>query len=139
MAISRINMSNYGVIEGRLTRDPQVIKNNGGTTYLFTVATDRDYTDKSGNRPTDFVSLKGFVAKGRNVGPYAYLEKGKQVKVSYDVQSYREVKNGETIYGMTLHVNDIRLGNSPKAAQKHAPAQKVKTPVKAEPATEYAF
>ena len=43
------------VIIGRLTRDPELKSTNAGTSVCnFSVAVDRTYRDKEGNRPTDF-------------------------------------------------------------------------------------
>lgn len=109
-----INMNNYGIVRGRLTRDPKVITNNGGTTYLFTVAVDRGYTDSQGRKVADFVPFRGFVADGKKIGAYSYLTKGKEVEVGYEVESYTQMVNGQVRYGISLNVvpGGIKLGAS---------------------------
>lgn len=109
-----INMNNYGTVRGRLTRDPKVITNNGGTTYLFTVAVDRGYTDSQGRKVADFVPFRGFVADGKKIGAYSYLTKGKEVEVGYEVESYTQMVNGQVRYGISLNVvpGGIKLGAS---------------------------
>ena len=49
-------MLNSVNIIGRLTADPPISETPDGTKVLsFTLAVDRDYTDKDGKRPADFV------------------------------------------------------------------------------------
>lgn len=117
-----INMNNYGTVRGRLTRDPKVITNNGGTTYLFTVATDRGYLDKQGRKAVDFVPLRGFVADGKKPGAYSYLTKGKEVEVGYEVESYTQMVNGQARYGISLNVvpGGIKLGASARSSDSNS-------------------
>ena len=45
------NIRNYGIVTGRLTRDPAVYNNNDGSRKIrFTVAAQDHFTDGGGNR-----------------------------------------------------------------------------------------
>lgn len=129
------NFNNYGILEGRVVRDPKAFTNNGGTAYVFTLAIDRNYTDKSGKTPTDFVDVKGFVSKAaQEAGKgrvYDYIKKGNTVQVAFTVESFVKANNGDTEYGRTLRVTEVHLVRSSKAnfenrqskSQVAAPAQ----------------
>lgn len=69
-------MLNHITIMGRLTKDPELRRTNSGTPVAsFTIAVDRDYTPKDGEKETDFVDIVAwrhtaefvskFFAKGR--------------------------------------------------------------------------
>lgn len=113
------NFNNYGILEGRVVRDPKAFTNNGGTAYVFTLAIDRNYTDKSGKTPTDFVDVKGFVSKAaQEAGKgrvYDYIKKGNTVQVAFTIESFVKANNGDTEYGRTLRVTEVHLVRSSKA------------------------
>lgn len=117
--MASINFNNYGILQGRVVRDPKAFSNNGGTAYVFTLAIDRNYTDKSGKTPTDFVDVKGFVSKAaQEAGKgrvYDYIKKGNTVQVAFTVESFVKAVNGDTEYGRTLRVTEVRLVRSSKA------------------------
>ena len=49
-------MLNHIVIMGRMTRDPELRKTQGGTSVAsFTLEVDRDLTPKGGEKETDFI------------------------------------------------------------------------------------
>ena len=51
-------MLNNVVIMGRLTRDPELRRTQGGTAVTsFTMAVDRDFKSQSGEKETDFVDV----------------------------------------------------------------------------------
>jgi len=55
-------------LNGRLTRDMEVRELNNNTKLCtFTVASDRPYKTKDGQRPTDFIDVKCFVPEDREV------------------------------------------------------------------------
>lgn len=70
------------IICGRLIKDAelQVLKNIQGTNVLkYTVAVDRDYKDKNGEKITDFISVEQI---GKDMSKlYPHLVRGKQVIV----------------------------------------------------------
>ncbi len=106
------NIRNYGIVTGRLTKDPAVYNNNDGSRKIrFTVAAQDHFTDGGGNRGSQFIPLEAFIpAKQTGNGPYDYLDCGDLVSCSYTVQNnnYKD-KGGEMVYGLVLLVDSIAL------------------------------
>ena len=78
-------MLNHITIMGRLTRDPELRRTASGISCVsFTVAVDRDYSQKDGEKDTDFIdcvawrSTADFVSK--------YFSKGRMAVVSGRLQ-----------------------------------------------------
>lgn len=70
------------ILSGRLIKDAdlQVLKNIQGTNILkYTIAVDRDYKDKEGNKITDFINIEQAGADLSKL--YPHMVKGKQVIV----------------------------------------------------------
>ena len=74
-------MLNKIVLMGRLTRDPELRRTQGGVAVAsFTLAVDRDYADKgSGQRAADFIDIEAW----RGVADFAakYFRKGQMAAV----------------------------------------------------------
>ena len=106
------NIRNYGIVTGRLTKDPPDYTNNDGSRKIrFTVAAQDHFTDGGGNRGSQFIPLEAFIpAKQTGKGPYDYLDCGDLVSCSYTVQNnnYKD-KGGEMVYGLVLLVDSIAL------------------------------
>lgn len=78
-------MLNNVVIMGRLTRDPELRRTQGGTAVTsFTMAVDRDFKSQSGEKETDFIDVVAW----RNTGEFAakYLSKGRMAAVEGRIQ-----------------------------------------------------
>ena len=78
-------MLNNVVIMGRLTRDPELRRTQGGTAVTsFTMAVDRDFKSQSGEKETDFIDVVAW----RNTGEFAakYLAKGRMAAVEGRIQ-----------------------------------------------------
>jgi single-strand DNA-binding protein len=78
-------MLNNVIIMGRLTRDPELRRTQGGTTVTsFTMAVDRDFKSQSGEKETDFIDVVAW----RNTGEFAakYLAKGRMAAVEGRIQ-----------------------------------------------------
>lgn len=78
-------MLNSVIIMGRLTRDPELRRTQGGTAVTsFTMAVDRDFKSQSGEKETDFIDVVGW----RNTGEFAakYLAKGRMAAVEGRIQ-----------------------------------------------------
>lgn len=73
-------MLNRIVIAGRLTNDPEIRRTTTGTPVTsFTIACDRDFKDKSGNKETDFIDVTAWRNTAEFVGKY--FSKGKMAIV----------------------------------------------------------
>lgn len=78
-------MLNKVIIMGRLTRDPELRRTQGGTAVTsFTMAVDRDFKAQSGEKETDFIDVVAW----RNTGEFAakYLAKGRMAAVEGRIQ-----------------------------------------------------
>ena len=71
---------------GRLTRDPELRRTQGGTAVAsFTLAVDRDFKDKqTGERQTDFIECVAWRGTGEFVS--RYFAKGRQAVVEGRLQ-----------------------------------------------------
>lgn len=81
---------------GRLTKDPELRRTPEGTSVTsFSLAIDRDYKDKSGNKETDFIDIVCW----RNTAEYVcrYIHKGDLLCVEgrLQVRNYTD-KNGNS-------------------------------------------
>lgn len=71
---------NKVILVGRLVAEPEPKNFNDGTEYCnFKLAVDRDYKDKDGNRPCDFIKCK--VTRARAKFLAAYFHKGDGVGI----------------------------------------------------------
>ena len=79
-------MLNHIVIQGRLTRDPELRRTSSGTAVAgFTLAVDRDFASKDGGqKETDFIDCVAW----RQTGEFAskYFQKGRMAVVSGRLQ-----------------------------------------------------
>lgn len=77
---------NQVVLVGRLTKDPEpgVITGSGSSTSKFTIAVNRDYKDKEGKIPVDFIPVEviGKVADFVN----NYISKGRLVAIQGSIR-----------------------------------------------------
>ena len=83
---------------GRLTKDPDVRQTQSGLNCAqFTLAVDRNYTDKDGNRGADFLPVVAWRGAAEFVGKW--FKKGLRVAVTGSIQtrSY-EAKDGGKRY-----------------------------------------
>lgn len=101
---------NVAVLIGRLTRDPELkyVPSTGKPVSNFTIAVDRPYTSKSGERMTDFFNIvvwgkqaencANYIAKGRLVG----------IKGTIENRSY-ENQNGEKKYITEIIAENVQF------------------------------
>lgn len=134
-------MLNRVTLMGRLTRDPELRQTNNGTAVAnFSLAVDRDFKEKDGERSTDFLDCvawshtANFVAK--------YCAKGSMVAVDGRVETRDWVdKNGTKRKSVEIRVNDLYFaerkgGNSSNSESAPAPAPAAPSPVAAAEAEE---
>lgn len=114
-----MNLKNFGIIEGRLTRDVEVRTSESGNTCGFlTVAINRDYKNKSGEYDTDFIRVSVYGKTAEFVGKY--FKKGDAIQLQTTLRSYikAEVVEGGNTVNKT-HVDVIAEAvNFPQLAKK---------------------
>ena len=110
------------VITGRLTRDPEV-KAIGENNMVakFTVAVNRNYKDKDGNRPADFIPCEAFGKTAEFISNY--VTKGRLVEVDGEmrVDQYQN-EEGENRTFTKCHVNSLNVLDSAKSADGESTA-----------------
>ncbi len=83
---------------GRLTRDPELRYSSSNMAIVnFTIAIDRQFTNKDGQRETDFIRIVAYNKQAENVKKY--VTKGALVAVDGRIQtgSYDD-KDGKRVY-----------------------------------------
>ena len=110
------------VITGRLCRDPEV-KAIGENNMVakFTVAVNRNYKDKDGNRPADFIPCEAFGKTAEFISNY--VTKGRLVEVDGEmrVDQYQN-EEGENRTFTKCHVNTLNALDSAKSANEESTA-----------------
>lgn len=108
---------NIAILIGRLTRDPELryIPSSGRPVASFSIAVDRTFVGKDGQKQTDFFNIVVWGKQAENVANY--LAKGSQVAVRGNIQnrSY-ETPNGEKRYITEIVADNVqflsRAGNA---------------------------
>ena len=98
-------------IIGNLTRDPEVKALPSGIKVCsFSVATNRSYKDKDGQRQdsTEFHNVVAFAKLGELSGQY--LKKGQQALIEGRIQTRSWETNGEKKYRTEIVADNIQFG-----------------------------
>lgn len=101
-------MLNNVVLIGRLTADPSLkYTQNGNAVSRLTLAVERAYKDKEGNKVTDFIPIISWGKLAEIVAQY--MKKGKMIAVtgSLEIRSYTE--NEIKKYIAEIVADDIRF------------------------------
>lgn len=132
-----MNIRNFGIVKGRLTKDLVVFTNTDGSKkIMLTIAAQDNFKNKDGQRDSQFISLEAFVPAGqKNNGVFDYMEKGTEVAVEYTVRTNNYTdKNGEMVYGQVLFVQSVDLEETKASAEARRAAQAAKESTPAETA-----
>ena len=132
-------MINRAILMGRLTADPELRQTPSGTAVCtFTVAVERRFSDRNGERQTDFLDVVAW--KGTAEFVSQYFSKGKMIIVEGSVQtrSYED-RNGNKRRAVEVVADNVQFGESKSAGGSQqgytAPAPTQAPP---EPAVSYA-
>ena len=111
------------IIMGRLTRDPELRRTQGGTAVTsFTLAVDRDFKSQSGEKETDFIDVVGW----GKTAEFAvnYFAKGRMAIVEgrLQVRGWQD-KDGNTRKTTEVVADRMYFGDSKQDGKKQtAPA-----------------
>ena len=123
------------ILTGRLTKDPEV-KAIGDNNMVakFTIAVNRNYKDKDGNRPADFIPCEAFGKTAEFVSNY--ITKGRLVEVEGEmrVDQYQN-EAGENRSFTKCHVNTLNALDSAKTADGESTATNTEIERPSKPAT----
>lgn len=101
-------MLNKIILIGRLTADPEMrYTSNGNAVTRMTLAVDRDYKDKDGNKKVDFIPVIAWKKLAEIVAEY--MKKGKLISVvgSLEIRSYED--EGIRKYIAEVNAQDIKF------------------------------
>lgn len=109
-----MNIRNYGIATGRLTRDPQVFDNQDGSRkVLFTLAAQDNFRNRKDQRNSQFLPFEAFISKDsftkNGLGVYALMHKGDKVAIQYTIKTPSYEKDGQTIYKVALVPENVDL------------------------------
>ena len=136
-----MNMKNFGVVSGRLTRDIEIKTNEAGIARGYiNVAVDRNFKNKDGEYDTDFLSFSVFGKTAEFAGKY--FKKGSAIQVQFTVRSYtKEVevdgnKVNRTMIDLVAESVEFPLTQS--KAERDASKGNAEAPVEAPSNAEFA-
>lgn len=117
-----MNMYNKAILVGRLTADPELKQTPSGVSVTsFSLAVNRAYTPKGGERQTDFIDIVAW----RNTAEFIckHFSKGKAILVDGSIQTRTYVdKNGQNRRAWEVAADGVHFVES-KGAEPHlAPA-----------------
>ena len=109
-------MLNHIVIMGRLTRDPELRRTgNGISVASFTVAVDRDFSQKGGEKETDFIDCVAWRQTGEFVSKY--FKKGSMIVVSgrLQIRNWND-KDGNKRRSAEVVADNVYFGESKRSS-----------------------
>lgn len=131
-----MNLDNYGVLTGRLAKDPTVFENSDGSRHTaITVAVKNNFRSANGQFDVNFIDLEGYISAAQvetnkanskpENGVYAYMHKGDPISVAFSMRrnKYNDQKTGETVYKQVCFVDTITLRGTKKQAGAEAAAE----------------
>ena len=118
-------MFNKAILIGRLTADPELKQTpNGVSVCSFTIACNRTYSSKSGERQADFINIVSW----RNTAEFVskYFSKGKLIGVegAIQVRSYQD-KDGNKRTAVEVVADNtffVESKNAPSSGESHTPS-----------------
>lgn len=105
-------MINRAVLTGRLTRDPEVRRTANGTSVCsFTLAVDRQFRNKNGDRDADFINCVIWRKPAENFANFTH--KGSLVGIDGRIQTRNYENNqGDRVYVTEVVVDQFALLDS---------------------------
>lgn len=114
-------MLNHTVLMGRLTRDPELRRTSSGTAVTsFTLAVDRDFAPKDGEREADFIDCVAWRTTGEFVSKY--FSKGRMAVVAgrLQIRSWTD-KDGNKRRTAEVICDNVYFGDSKHEGSGNAP------------------
>lgn len=115
---------NRVLLIGNTTKAPEYQTTNSGVSVCkFNIAVNRNYTDASGNRETDFINIVTWRGLADNCAKY--LTKGSKIAVCGSIQNRTyEDKNGTKRYITEVLATDVEFLSAKKADEDKPAAPK---------------
>lgn len=101
-------MLNRIVLIGRLTRDPELRYTSNGTPVCnFTLAVERNYTNREGERDVDFINIVTW--RGLAESCAKHLGKGRLVGAEGSLQIRKSENNNRTYINPEVNADNVRF------------------------------
>ena len=117
---------NKAMVYGNLTRDPELkALPSGSNVTSFSIATNRVYKDKDGNKQ-ESVDYHNIVVFGKQAETVAqYLVKGSQALVEGRMQtrSWDDAESGKKMYKAEVVADSVQFGSRPSGGSTEASQQ----------------
>ena len=113
-------MLNHITIMGRLTNDPELRRTGSGVAVTsFTLAVDRDFKEKNGEKETDFIDVVAWRQTGEFVSKH--FSKGRMAVVSgrLQIRSWTD-KDGNKRRTAEVIADNVYFGDSKKEGETPA-------------------
>lgn len=112
---------NKAIVVGNITRDPELkALTNGQDVCTFSVATNRQWTDKSSGKKQEQVEYHNIVAYGKTAGNIAkFMKKGNQILVEGRIQTRSWEKDGKKFYRTEIVAESVQFGSKPRSSEDH--------------------
>lgn len=98
-------MINNVTIMGRICNDVELKQTANNAVTTIVVAIDRNYTDKDGNRPTDFINVSAFGSTAEFISKF--FGKGAMIAVTGELRS----RTYDDKHGVTHYVTEVSANN----------------------------
>jgi len=113
------------VLIGRLTRDPELRYTSNGTPVCnFTLAVERNYTNRDGDRDVDFINIVTWRGLAENCA--RHLGKGRLVGVDGSLQIRKSENNNRTYINPEVNADNVRFldfGNNSNRSNNQGQSQ----------------
>lgn len=112
---------NKAILIGRLTKDVEIRANENGT-YIanFSLAVNRNFTNKNGEREADFINCIAFNKNAENIANYT--KKGSQLAINGRIQTRNyEAKDGSKKYATEVIVEEFTFLDRKEDKQEEKP------------------
>ena len=104
-------MLNYSVLQGRIANEIELRYTNSGTANLFlTIAAERNYTNKNGEKETDFIPVKFWGKTAEIVAQYH--TKGNRIIAEGEIRQERWEKDGQNKSRIVLNASGFQFDKS---------------------------
>lgn len=111
-------MLNRVVLMGRLTATPELKQTTGGVSVTsFTIACDRNFADKSGNRACDFINIVAWRSTAEFV--CKYFAKGRMMALEGSIQTRNyEDKQGNKRTAFEVVADQVYFADSKQSGER---------------------
>lgn len=121
-----MNLSNFGVVTGRLVKDPVTYTNSDGSRKTkITIATQNNYRNReTGEKEAQFLPLEYFTPSDHeDLSVFGYMYKGDKVTIQYTLKNVQYTdSDNRKVYSLVLQIENIRLDETKSSTHANTPA-----------------